>query len=79
MVNLSQELATFVKFMNHLADKPYPRDTYGLTSPRNSVYRLKAKKEPAPPPLGNFADISYLEEIFKPHLEEMFALCDPGR
>ena len=30
--------------------------------------RLRAKKGPAPPPLGNFADISYLEENFKPHL-----------
>ena len=29
--------------------------------------RLRAKKGPAPP-LGNFADISYLEENFKPHL-----------
>ena len=30
-------------------------------------YRLRAKKGPAPP-LDNFADISYLEENFKPHL-----------
>ena len=31
--------------------------------------RLRAKKGPAPPPpLGNFADISYLEENLKPHL-----------
>ena len=29
--------------------------------------RLRAKKGPAPP-LGNFADISYLEENFKAHL-----------
>ena len=32
------------------------------------VFRLRAKKGPAPPPLGNFADISYLKENFKPHL-----------
>ena len=31
--------------------------------------RLRAKKGSAPPPPpGNFADISYLEENFKPHL-----------
>ena len=29
--------------------------------------RLRAKKGPAPP-LGNFADTSYLKENFKPHL-----------
>ena len=33
----------------------------------NFVIRLRAKKGPAPP-LGNFADITYLEENFKPHL-----------
>ena len=26
------------------------------------LYRLPAKKDPAPPPLGNFADIVYLKE-----------------
>ena len=31
------------------------------------IFRLRAKKGPAPP-LGNFADISYLDENFKPHL-----------
>ena len=31
--------------------------------------RLRAKKGPAPPPpLGNFADIFYLDKNFKPHL-----------
>ena len=40
--------------------------TWNLLSLKD--YRLRAKKGPAPPPLGNFADISYLEENFKPHL-----------
>ena len=36
--------------------------------------RLRAKK--GPPPLGNFADISYLEENFKPHLlRDVCTLC----
>ena len=43
------------------------------------IYRLRAKKGPAPPPpppLGNFADISYLEENFKPHLlRDVCTLC----
>ena len=41
------------------------------------IYRLQAKKGPAPPPpLGNFADISYLEENFKPHLlSDVCTLC----
>ena len=29
---------------------------------------FELKKVLLPPPLGNFADISYLEENFKPHL-----------
>ena len=41
--------------------------------------RLRAKKGPAPPPpppLGNFAEISYLEENFKPHLlRDVCTLC----
>ena len=41
-------------------------------------YRLQAKKNvllPAPP-LGNFANISYLEENFKPHLlRDVCTLC----
>ena len=37
--------------------------------------RLRAKKGPAPP-LGNFADISYLKENFKPHLiRDVCTLC----
>ena len=41
------------------------------------LHRLRAKKGPAPPPpLGNFADISYLEENFKPHLlRDVCTLC----
>ena len=45
---------------------------------RNPYIRLRAKKGPAPPPppLGNFADISYLEENFKPHLlRDVCTLC----
>ena len=39
------------------------------------AYRLRAKKGPAPPP-GNFADISYFEENFKPHLlRDVYTLC----
>ena len=42
----------------------------------SNTYRLRAKKGPAPPPLGNFADISYLEENFKPHLlRDVCTLC----
>ena len=41
-----------------------------------SSYRLRAKKGPAPPPLGNFAGISYLEEKFKSHLlRDVCTLC----
>ena len=43
---------------------------------KSKLYRLRAKKGPAPPPLGNFADISYLEENFKPHLlRDVCTLC----
>ena len=36
---------------------------------------FELKKGPAPP-LGNFADISYLEENFKPHLlRDVCTLC----
>ena len=44
---------------------------------RLKLGRLRAKKGPAPPPpLGNFADISYLEENFKPHLlRDVCTLC----
>ena len=53
--------------------KEYPSKIGG------KVYRLRAKKGPAPPPpppLGNFADISYLEENFKPHLlRDVCTLC----
>ena len=42
-----------------------------------SLYRLRAKKGPAPPPhTREFADISYLEENFKPHLlRDVCTLC----
>ena len=37
---------------------------------------FELKKRLAPPPLGNFADISYLEENFKPHLlRDVCTLC----
>ena len=39
-------------------------------------FELKKVLLPPPPPLGNFADISYLEENFKPHLlRDVCALC----
>ena len=42
---------------------------------KSIIDRLRAKKGPAPP-LGNFADISYLEENFKPHLlRDVCTLC----
>ena len=48
-------------------------DSFIFSSRRHS--RLRAKKGPAPP-LGNFADISYLEENFKPHLlRDVCTLC----
>ena len=47
---------------------------YGMEESDDS--RLQAKKGPAPPPLENFADISYLEENFKPHLlRDVCTLC----
>ena len=70
---------------NHKATKPLfnvgPskwRFVGGPMMPALSVtFRLRAKKGPAPPPpLGNFADISYLEENFKPHLlRDVCTLC----
>ena len=37
---------------------------------------FKLKKVLLPPPLGNFADISFLEENFKPHLlRDLCTLC----
>ena len=39
-------------------------------------FELKKGPAPPPPPLGNFADISYLEENFKPHLlRDVCTLC----
>ena len=47
----------------------------GVLGMSDSCYRLRAKKGPTPP-LGNFADISYLEENFKPHLlRDVCTLC----
>ena len=43
---------------------------------KHRYFRLRAKKGPAPPPLGNFADIAYLKENFKPHLlRDVCTLC----
>ena len=64
------------KYHNHkLQTTPWHREEEPLNhheTPgrqiKQSNHRLRAKKGPAPPPLGNFADISYLEENFKPHL-----------
>ena len=37
---------------------------------------FELKKVLLPPPLGNFADISYLKENFKPHLlRDVCTLC----
>ena len=46
---------------------------------RKCVYNVmdfELKKVLLPPPLGNFADISYLEENFQPHLlRNVCTLC----
>ena len=49
----------------------------GQENGKSIINRLRAKKGPAPPPpLGNFADISYLEKNFKPHLlRDVCTLC----
>ena len=56
-----------------------PKGCSGSTAMDDGLYRLRAKKGPAPPPpppLGNFADLSYLEENFKPHLlRDVCTLC----
>ena len=40
------------------------------------ILDFELKKVLLPPPLGNFADISYLEENFKPHLlRDVCTLC----
>ena len=42
----------------------------------NAQLDFELKKVLSPPPLGNFADISYLEENFKPHLlRDVCTLC----
>ena len=55
-------------------DQEIPRSN--RRQPRGTARnRLRAKKGPAPP-LGNLADISYLEENFKPHLlRDVCTLC----
>ena len=52
-------------------------EVIGIVDLNCACIRLRAKKGPAPPPpLGNFADISYLEENFKPHLlRDVCTLC----
>ena len=49
------------------------------TSINTNCFRAKKRSCSPPPPLGNFADISYLEEHFKPHLLRDVALYAPGR
>ena len=40
------------------------------------ILDFELKKVLLPPPLGNFADISYLKENFKPHLlRDVCTLC----
>ena len=42
----------------------------------SEIVDFELKKVLLPPPLGNFADISYLEENFKPHLlRDVCTLC----
>ena len=80
--NLQWSLTFDLKVVTHL--KSAPEASYDVinmaTIMRNcsliKAIRLRAKKGPAPPPLGNFADISYLEENFKPHLlRDVCTLC----
>ena len=59
---------TSVKFQNN-----WHKTVWGVAYTK--YLRLRAKKGPAPP-LGNFADITYLKEDFKPHLlRDVCTLC----
>ena len=42
----------------------------------SNIIDFELKKVMLPPPLGNFADVSYLKENFKPHLlRDVCTLC----
>ena len=56
----------FLTLRNHVHDSVAQKMAKSWMFPYQKCnIRLQAKKGPAPP-LGNFADISYLEENFKP-------------
>ena len=60
--------------------KPRPlRFTVDIFDHKRQILKaidFELKKVLLPPPLGNFADISYLEENFKPHLlRDVCTLC----
>ena len=62
----------------HLKMSPAKAVCTKLNLGANSVDYIdfELKKVLLPPPLGNFADISYLEENFKPHLlRDVCTLC----
>ena len=47
-----------------------------IENPNDVQLDFELKKVLLPPPLGNFADISYLEENFKSHLlRDVCTLC----
>ena len=75
--NISHSMFTFHFFSNiyhlllHLS---FYSILYSI--PYLSLIDFELKKVLLPPPLGNFADISYLEENFKPHLlRDVCTLC----
>ena len=51
---------------NHILFHVFVWPKYGIKNILD--FELKKVLLPPPPPLGNFADISYLEKNFKPHL-----------
>ena len=70
-------LVDMIKTPNFQIALMFLKLVYMHSRQRNTFHRLRAKKGPAPPPpLGNFADISYLKEKFKPHLlRDVCTLC----
>ena len=76
-VGLTRLLPTEIKFDIKLYSKPFllQKSIFCIFNPKKIDFELKKVLLP-PPPLGNFADISYLEENFKPHLlRDVCTLC----
>ena len=87
LLRIKQLVAQSLAFKHHKYAKKKKKETHNFQMGHFRLYffkgiscivvfRLRAKKGPAPPPLGNFADISYLKENFKPHLlRDVCTLC----